>query len=297
MIQQTALWLDFPTDAAEELDRACAELLSSPRTSESVLLAVDILMNGSKELFLNQLEKIGSMTNLHRHTVDMVVLLLAIEPLRARYRSRGLDDALCRETMRDLSYKLAECRKVYGTCGTFVTAWYYDFYQCKLFSLGRLQYERYEFPYDAYGSHLRRGDCVYKCHIPSCGPVTEESVMDSLRRAHAFFADELRDGILPVFCSSWMLYPPHAEQVFPPQSNLRRFYDLFETLEALPRPDNDDYWRIFNAPYDASRLADAPEGTSLQRAFKSFLKNGNCMGSGRAILLFDGTRILPKEKT
>lgn len=299
MILQNALWLDFPADAAERLDVAARALLSDPTLARSIADAEDALFDDAlpESVFFSALEGIANATELDQKTTDLIVLLHAVDRLRGNYRARGISEEVCRATLRDLKYKHAECMDVYGVDGTFVTDWFPRHFRCRLFALGRLQYERFPFGYNSYGTHLKKGDTVYKCHIPSCGPITTESVIDSLRQAHAFFREELRDGILPVFCSSWMLYPPHNAEVFPAGSNLNRFYELFDVIDAVPLPKNEDFWRVFNMPYSPEALENAPERTSLQRAFKRYLQSGACMGSGKGILLFDGRSILPKENS
>ena len=299
MVLQNALWLDFPADAAEFLDKTARKLWSDPLLAQLLAKAEDALfdVNVCKTELLKILASVAEKTDVDPRTVDLTLLLRAVDRLRAQYREKGLPDTVCRETLRDLKYKHAECREVYGVDGIFVTDWFPLHFRCQLFALGRLQYERHAFEYDFYGSRLVRGDTVYKCHIPSCGPLTEESVLASFKTAYAFFADELRDGIMPIFCSSWMLYPPHDAEVFPAGSNLHRFYTLFDIMEAIPLPENEDFWRIFHTPFERSMLPNAPEGTSLQRAFKRFLQDGNDMGKGKGILLFDGDRILPKENS
>ena len=294
MVLQNALWLGFPVDAAEYLDKIEAKLLSRQTLARAIAAAEDRLFDTAtpKNEFLFALAEIARESEIDPRVVDLTVLLHAVDRLRAEYQNRGLPDQLCRETLLDLKYKLEECRAVYGVIGTFVTEWFTRHFRCELFALGRLQYERHPFEYESYGNRLSRGDMVYKCHIPASGPITPESVTESLRIAHAFFQKELKDGILPVFCSSWMLYPPHNERVFKEGSNLNRFFELFDVIEAIPLPENEDFWRIFNRTYLKDAVPTSPENTSLQRAFKRFLLEGNDMGKGKAILLFDGERIL-----
>jgi hypothetical protein len=118
-------------------------------------------------------------------------------------------------------------------------------------------------------------------------------VIDSLRRAHAFYRAELKDGILPVYCSSWLLHPPTAE-CYPEQSNLRAFYELFDVLQWSDDEKNSNFWRVFDVDFTPERLASAPERTNLQRSLKQMIQSGQNMGSGKAILLFDGEQLLDK---
>ena len=132
---------------------------------------------------------------------------------------------------------------------------------------------------------------MLNCHIPSSGPLTPEAVLDSLKRAYSFYADVQKEGILPVVCHSWLLYPPHYELF---GKNTKAFYDLFTVLRQDVSAENGDFWRVFNRPFSEDILTDLPEDTSLRRGFKQFLLAGNKMGSGYGVLLFDGERVLPK---
>lgn len=110
--------------------------------------------------------------------------------------------------------------------------------------------------------------------------------MESLKKAYAFY--QPKDGILKVVCRSWLLYPPHYE-VFPDGGNLRAFYDLFTILRAREDPESKDLWRIFGQNAD---LSDLPDNSTLCQRFKKYLAEGNYMGNGYGILLFDGEKVL-----
>ena len=246
---------------------------------------------GEGSAYASILEAVAQEAKLPRYSVDMVFLLMEAPALLERYGRMGISEEIYWDSLADLRYKLAECKGAFGLWGTFVLSWYRGFYRCTRFALGRMQYERAEFPYEEYGGVLKQGDTVYKCHIPSSGPLDGNAVIGSLKRAHAFFEKELKDGLLPVFCSSWLLYPPHAP-CFREGSNLRRFYEMFTVLEQIEKPENPDFWRVFNMHYDPATLADAPADTFLRAGLKEFLLAGNCMGNGRGVLLFDGENIL-----
>lgn len=273
MIRSIAEELHFPTEAVTVLSAACQKLegkLDAPR---------ETLFAG--ESFAEQLKALVEETGVHPYTADMVLLLYAALTLRQKYKEKQLPDALFLDTMADLRYKLYECKKVYGVWGTFVGSWFPGFYQMTRFALGRLQYEQVPLKYDY--KHLRAGETVLNCHIPSSGPVTREAVLDSLKKAYAFYGYE---GLMPLVCNSWMLYPPHYT-VYPEGGNLRDFFDLFTVLHTKEDPENKNLWRL------TGRMDGVvPEETTLQRNFKAYLEAGHCMGGGYGILLFDGEKII-----
>ena len=230
------------------------------------------------------MKTLAKKSGVHPLTTDFLFALRCAASLRLIYRQRGWSDELFLNTMDDLRCKLQECRAVYGIWGTFVGYWFRGFFICDRHGLGRLQYEprtlKYPFgPYEA-------GTPVYNCHIPSSGPLTPDSVVESLKKAYEFYRPE--DGILKVICSSWMLYPPMYE-IYPEGSNLRAFYDCFTILNAREAEENNNLWRIFGAETDLEKL---PENNRFQKRLKEYLLSGKRMGHGYGILLFDGEKIL-----
>ena len=182
----------FPAEACEffeeiyakiEADAELADLLE--RTEKVYLVKED-----SSELRGRMAEALG----VNIYTVDMLLLIYCAVGLREVYAERGYSEQLFLGVLTDLRCKLIECKNVHGIWGTFVFSWFYRFYNCTRFMLGRLQYETTEYKHD-YKDVIREGDTVYNCHIPSAGPLTPESVEESLRLAYEFYGIE---GVMPV---------------------------------------------------------------------------------------------------
>jgi hypothetical protein len=294
MIKEFGEMTGFPPEASDYLEECLKEASVKSAAFENYLKAMDEMFCREDKKYLETLDIAAKECGLDRRTSDMIFLIMSSIPLKYIYKSRNLPYELYVDTITDLRYKLMECKKVYGVWGTFVTEWFQGFYSCSRYKLGRLQYEISEFPYENYKNILKKGDEEYFCHIPSCGPLNEKDVIDSLKSAYAFYSDRLSGGILPVVCSSWLLYPPHYE-VFPEGSNLRKFYNLFDIIDSTEDPKNGDFWRIFDREYDG-KTENMEEKTSLQRRFKRFFAAGNNMGSGYGVILFDGKNIVNSEK-
>ncbi len=242
-----------------------------------------------------ELDAVAAVLGFPRYTVDLVFLLTCAEHMRKLYEQRGYSESLYRDALADVGVKATECKKVYGIVGIFVLWWYPQLFTGRRFILGRLEYEEFEFHFDAYRDILKKGDRVLKCHIPSSGSLPQESVVDSLKRAYDFYPEIRYNGILPVYCHSWLLYPPTAA-LYKPGSNLDGFFRDFEVLSEETEDIGVNFWRVFNRPWTEGALANAPEDTSMQRNFKQYLLNGGKMGCGEAILLFDGEKILDNDK-
>ena len=95
-----------------------------------------------------------------------------------------------------------------------------------------------------------------------------------------------------VYCRSWLLYPDHYN-VFPEGSNLRMFYNLFDIVDKEEDGENSNLWIIFYREASTS-VDELPGDTTLQRNFKKYLNDGNNIGVGTGILVFDGERIINK---
>ena len=294
MFTKLAARIGFSKEDIAYLASCSKQMTATAELCEKLDQATDLFLNAGGRAYEQPLHAIAEATKIHRYTVDLAFLLLAAPVMQKNYLAMGIDDEIYYNTLQDLLAKLAECKRVYGIVGTFVTWWYPDFYTCKRFALGRLQYERIAFPFDDYKGILNKGDTVYNCHIPSLGPLTEESVTDSLRRAHAFYKEELKNAILPVYCSSWLLHPPTAD-AYPKGSNMRAFYEAFDILAKKDDERNPDFWRVFDCNFSPENLETAPTRTSLQKNIKAMLQGGQPMGHGKGILLFDGEKILDKN--
>lgn len=287
-IVEIAKLLGFPEEAIAYLSEYYGkiagneDLLTRLETTTALFVYTDTLN------YKQPLEEIAERIDVSRYTVDMIMLLLTVELVRARYRERGIDDEVCIATMTDLKYKLLECKRVYGVWGCFVTWWFRNHVSLRLFALGRLQYEPIAFPFDAYKGILKKGDKVYSCHVPASGALTEESVYDSFEYAYRFFGCK---GVLPIYCSSWLIYPLHAE-LYKEGSNLKRFYKMFDIIGERSDEKMNNFWRIFDVPYSPEALEKAPENTALQRAFKKYFAEGGTMGDGQGVILFDGKKII-----
>ncbi|MBQ7935422.1 MAG: DUF5596 domain-containing protein [Clostridia bacterium] len=282
--------LDFPEEAIASLKRDHKAMAALPGGEERLKEAARNMLTAEGISFHETAKALSAQSGVHLYTVELMVQLYAAIPLRKIYQEKGYSDVLYLDTMKDIPCKMMECHGVHGIWGTIASDWQQGFFRCKRFSLGRLQYEEFPLPIENYKSY-KKGDIVYNCHIPSGGSMPMKAVMESFKKAYAFYRSQLKDGILPVHLHSWLIYPGHYE-VYSEGSNLRKFYDLFDVLEPVEKPENPYLWRVFGVETCEDYTA-LPEKTSLQRRFKEYLLSGKCMGSARGMLLFDGEKILP----
>lgn len=291
MIKDFCEKLNFPQEATDVLYAVWQKFMENPEDAQDLKLAEVKLHTPWDDDWQKPLQAIADRTGTPRETVNMVLLLMAIEPLKKKYQDNHLPEQLMWDSMVDLTCKLWECRNVRGIWGTFVPSWYKGFYVLDLFKLGRLEYERKVFKREPYHD-FQPGDVVVGCHIPSAGPLTTEEVMQSLRLAWEFYKDTHKNGKLLVMCDSWLLYPEYHDHVFPEGSNLQKFQEMFEIIFWDYQRKKGDFWRIFNVDYAPEVLDSVPTDTTLRRNMWNFLKAGNEMGSALGYLVFDGEKII-----
>ncbi|MBQ8759253.1 MAG: hypothetical protein IJZ20_06135, partial [Clostridia bacterium] len=199
--------------------------------------------------------------------------------LRKMYAEKGYTDEFFAHNMKDLTYKLHECKKLHNMWGTFVFPWFDGFYKLERFCLGRLQYEKRGIDFD-YKDIKKKGDEVLNIHIPSSGPLTPESVQESLRLVYDFFGPNCGDRLI-FMCHSWLLYTPTAD-LYPKDSNMRKFYEAFEIIHNQEEPNDYDLWRIFYV--NTKDYKSLPRETSLQRSFYEYFNAGNHLGNGFGVI-------------
>ena len=240
-----------------------------------------------------QLKPIAKRFSISIYTVDMLFLLACLPNLFEKYMKANLPETLFWDTMMDSKYKLLECKTIHDVWGIFSGWWYLEFYHLERFALGRFQYERAAFDYDYYEKDefvLNRGDTVINFHIPSSGAMTKELRLDSYKKAYRFFAKEIKNGILPMVCDSWLLFQEH-HNMLPESSNIRSFINDFTILNQSESEQFGNAWRIYGKN-DMESLQELPENSSLQRGYKQLLLAGGKAGSGYGVILFDGEKIL-----
>lgn len=136
-----------------------------------------------------------------------------------------------------------------------------------------------------YDLLLAPGMPVINIHIPADGPLTPESVEDSIAQAEAYFAsvhDPHRVGV----CLSW-LADPTLGCFLPENSNICRFMRCFDKFPLLCKQPA-GITRVFGKHAGNSAVSDLPERTSLQRNLKRYLLEGGEIFDTGGFLSFSG---------
>ncbi len=285
MITELAKKLEFPQEAISELNAALDRVVASGLLG-TMYDAMDKWYFDQIDDWNALMQQIAEKAGVNRYTADMVFLLVAARPLAYVYKQNGLSEELYLAIMSDLRNKLIECYHMHGVWGIFVAWWFPWHYQLKRFALGRLQYEAITARFDDPTLGVKKGDIVYNCHIPSSGPLTPESIQDSLRKAYQFYKGELKEGRMVVTCTSWLLYTPIVEKLGE-RSNIKKFHDLFHIVDLHHSENNHDFWRVFYVDYNKEALDTVKAESHLQRTLIDHLRAGGTMGEGIGYLIVD----------
>ncbi len=235
-------------------------------------------------------EKVGC----HEYSIRLIFLLYCCDDLKKNYDAAHIDEQFYYDMISDITCKLRERRALDGIIGVSSLEWFHNPFLMKLFALGRFQYVKWKFtsdkPYHVGNITINPGDPVYNIHIPSGGSMTKEKRYDSYKKAFEFFGKKKGDYIV-LACESWLLYEPNRN-IFPEGSNLMGFLNDFDILRSFEYPQVfRDSWRVFNKHFDGDTSI-LPCNTTLQKNFIKWLDEGNKVGGGYGIIIFDGERIV-----
>ena len=284
---------EYPFDASRfllsEYDKLSKNESAYALFEQPVKLYGSDLLTDYDEAFC-QMDRVSDLTGVHKYTVHLLLLICLTKHAKLLYEKRNISYDIYYDSMSDLKWKLAECRRMHGVWGTCVSGRYPGFFNLTRFALGRLQYEPVPFnnSYEKGGHIINPGDTVLNIHIPSSGALKHEDCLESYKKAHVFFREYFIDKPTVFVCYSWVLFPSHTE-FLPESSNILTFMNDFDIISSSINDGYSDLWRIFNKPFQGG-TGDLPRDTSLQRAYIDWIDKGNKTGNGYGIFLFDGEK-------
>jgi hypothetical protein len=284
--------IGFDDEAIEALSSDLDKMLAEPDSKaiiEKQVALYETDVNRNYGEILSEIDKAAEIAGVHKYSAELLIFILFSKHLRELYKQSGISDKIWFDSMCDLKWKLWECKAVKGSWGSFVATWFPGFFNLTRFALGRLQFEIVEFDgeYEKDGKKLKKGDKVINVHIPrTLTPLDKKSRDDAYAQAAEFFR-EMTDGAPIAFvCSSWLLYP-EAEKILPAHSNIRGFMADYDIIRSKVDEEGDyhNMWRLFDMDFTGD-FKDYPEDSSLRRAYKKFLLDGNRTGSGYGVFFY-----------
>ena len=208
-----------------------------------------------------------------------------MEPLSKIYEKADLKEKFD-EYVKKLKPQLINCKENFDIWGIKIGFWQWIFHEWQCVTLGRLQFEPFYHFCDIPYKGIKKGDPVILIHIPGGKPLDMDEVMASLNLGFNYFKNRFENETVPFITHSWLIYPPYLNGVFKEGSNLQKFSQLFDIIDQ-----NDEnfanFSTVFGCPYPGKDLGNLPQNTSLQKNMLQFLKQGNIMGQGYGIFLYN----------
>ena len=247
-------------------------------------------------------------TDLNLYTGYGVLFICLSKETKVLCKKWNWTDDMFRRGMLDIMLQTCECYEVKKVWGLMGEGWMAGIVTGNVVSIGRLQFVAK--PYDGEdtevaGYRVTKGTPLITVHIPGSGESFDEKArMDAYDKAYEFYrsADSKNpcfarwgnyemDDNTPCFfyCQSWLVFPPNRE-ILNPNSNIISFMNEFKILDTLIFGEDEvrqDLWRIFGYVPDDVPFENFPERTSLQRAYKKFLADGNMPGQGIGAFVYD----------
>lgn len=283
--------LQFPSDAIKDFLLAFDKANSPEFNALLGLYSRDI--NCDYGAMLETSEKIGKTIKVHKYTMHMLLFLCLAAKLHERYLEKGLSQELFYHTLKDLTYKLNECRMLYGINGTFVGEWFRRHFKLELFALGRLQFERFltRYEYEFDGKTMPVGSRVINIHIPRTGTrLSHEEVLESYKMAEEMFGGSPDNEPIIFYCDSWLL-DPHIPSFLGAGSNLTEFQNDFTIVKTGESREYSALWTVFDRNYDGD-ISVLPADTSLRRAYINRIKNNEPFYYGHGLFKYKNGKII-----
>lgn len=94
-----------------------------------------------------------------------------------------------------------------------------------------------------------------------------------------------------LFCQTWLLYLPMFYDVCTENSNMAKFYNLFDVETSSPYKYNSVYRRIFYVDGNTTPLDEFPQETTLQKNLVKFFKAGKQLATSAGMIVFHGKKL------
>lgn len=255
--------LGFRPVDARETSHVIDSLATNPGRLETVCEMAEVVRTNIGNLFEPRIpftDDVGP-TYFEDGLVMMLALLAVAEDAHAGYLRQGVPSDVAWRSLSDLGQQVHVFRNVFGFTGLAAKAWCTANFTGRHLWLGRLQFTLERSTEDPDDHHLG-------VHIPETGPLTPESIDESLVWARRI-TDSAYGDFQPsrVTLDSWLL-DPGVTGTLNPESNLVKFTERFD-LDGGYKPRTRDhlfYGFHLEPRLQVPDLGALPRETSLQRA-------------------------------
>lgn len=210
----------------------------------------------------------------------LAAVILKAKHTHNEYSKRKISDEIFYATMKDITVWSENLRLKKGYVGIENLVWIQNHLNCKLFTLGRLQFQPFPFYLPPYvsiekrkGTDIKIGERVLNVHIPQGEKLSAEKCEEAFRMAEEFFKST---PVKAFICDSWLLCERNKE-FMAKDSNILRFADMFDILGSSENSAQ-TIERVFGKKEKNPELY--PENTSLQKRCKAYIMSGGKPGTG-----------------
>ena len=273
---------EYEKEPKEELLAAMDTLLGFPELVTGLVGQVESYIRNELDFdkLTEESQAAAEVSGVHEYKTRFIYYTALVPYALPYFEAAGLGRQEWYDTMIDFKWKLNECHALYGVWGTY-TGWFQSFFSTRRVAFGRLQFNMINagVNYKSDKIEVSEDSPVVTIHIPSDTrtPFSKEERLKAYRRAERYFAKNFPDGKVVFRCGTWLLAPQH-KQILPEGSNIRSFIDDFEIVPDSYKSAMGDLWRIFYVTDYNGDPDTLPEGTSLMRAYKKYMKEGGEIG-------------------
>lgn len=235
---------------------------------------------------LSEATVIASKVGIHHYALQLLLFIFMTKRLKYNCMKRGISE-MYDNLVLDLKYKCIECKLVKGVWGTFVPSWHVYFFKLEILSFGVLQMHLTKgLEYKDNKISINKEDAILKVHIPRTGGrLDKEKVDEAYKKASEYYTKKHKLKRIIFICESWLLFPKNKE-FLKETSNIYKFISDYKIYKVEYYQDYSQVWRLFDMDYtgDPDFL---PTNTSFRRAYVDMIKNGEKLGDGYGIFVYE----------
>lgn len=199
---------------------------------------------------------------------------------KAQYDTLGIPEIYFWDSMKDIAIWCDDYLTKYGVPGFKEWEWVGRSLRLEVIRIGRLQFEPIQLSQNVTlsGQSFVAGLSILDVHIPAGEPLTPEAALESMNRAPEFYKTYFNKEFSLLHCHSWLL-SPDLKELLSEHSRIIQFQNLF-TVYKTDNEERQAEERVFGFLSDDPNKY--PESTSLQKAVKKYMLDGNevMMGAG-----------------
>ena len=199
---------------------------------------------------------------------------------KAQYDTLGIPEIYFWDSMKDIAIWCDDYLTKYGVPGFKEWEWVGRSLRLEVIRIGRLQFEPIQLSQNVTlsGQTFGAGLSILDVHIPAGEPLTPEAALKSMNRAPEFYKTYFNKEFSLLHCHSWLL-SPDLKELLSAHSRIIQFQNLF-TVYKTDNEERQAEERVFGFLSDDPNKY--PESTSLQKAVKKYMLDGNevMMGAG-----------------